>query len=98
MPPITLPPQPPEVIDELHKLDGTSPLTSYYLYVNATSKLQVLRIANVPDWYFERVVFPGQQLCIEVKPEAVLEVYTGTMATAVLEARIACETLEMVWL
>jgi 3-hydroxymyristoyl/3-hydroxydecanoyl-(acyl carrier protein) dehydratase len=96
--PLTTTSQPaPEVLDELNKLDG-SPLISYYVYVNATSTLQVLRIANVPDWYFERVVFPGQQLFIEAKPEAVLEVYSGTMVTAVLEDRIVCESLEIVWL
>lgn len=26
-------------------------------YVNATNKIQIARITNVADWYFERVVF-----------------------------------------
>jgi hypothetical protein len=79
-------------------LDHTDPLTAQHLYVNATSRLQIVRIENLRDWYFERVVFPGQRLFIEAKPDAVLDVYTGAMASAVLEAKIACETLETVWL
>ncbi|MEO1447426.1 MAG: DUF1830 domain-containing protein, partial [Cyanobacteria bacterium J06635_11] len=34
-------------------------------YVNVTSKIQVARVTNIPDWYFERVVFPGQRLMFE---------------------------------
>lgn len=73
-------------------------LVCYYLYVNDTSRVQVARIDNVPEWYFERVVFPGQRLLIEAKPEAVLEIYSGEMATAVLSSRIPCTKLEPVWL
>lgn len=87
-----------ETPEVLQKLDGAGALTAYYLYVNATSRLQVVRIENIPNWQLERVVFPGQRLIIEVKPDAVLDVYTGTMATAMLEERIACETLESAWL
>jgi len=87
-----------QTLEALQKLDGVGTLAAHYLYVNATSRLQVVRIENVPDWHFERVVFPGQRLLIEVKPDAVLDVYTGTMATAMLEERIACETLKSAWL
>ena len=86
------------VMAALQQLDGTSTLTAQYLYVNATSRLQVVRIENIPNWYFERVVFPGQRLFIEIKPDAVLDIYTGAMVSAVLEERITCETLEKVWL
>ncbi|WP_408643898.1 DUF1830 domain-containing protein [cyanobacterium endosymbiont of Epithemia turgida] len=41
-------------------------------YVNATSQIQVVRIANVPNWYFERVVFPGQQLMSKSVAQALL--------------------------
>ena len=46
-------------------------------YVNATSKIQVARITNIEDWYFERVVFPGQRLIFEAPPCALLEIHTG---------------------
>lgn len=59
-------------------------------YVNATSQIQVARITNIPNWYFERVVFPGQRLTFESLPDAILEIHTGMMATAILSDRIPC--------
>ena len=62
-------------------------------YVNSTSKLQVARIENVANWYFERVVFPGQHLVFEALSEAVLEIHTSDMATTILADRIPCTEL-----
>ena len=62
-------------------------------YVNATSKIQISRISNVPNWYFERVVFPGQRLVFEAPAQAVLEIHTGMMASAILSDNIPCDRL-----
>ncbi|MDM9380920.1 DUF1830 domain-containing protein [Chlorogloeopsis sp. ULAP01] len=62
-------------------------------YVNATSKIQVARISNIPNWYFERVVFPGQRLVFEAPGEAQLEIHTGMMASAILSDKIPCDRL-----
>lgn len=62
-------------------------------YVNATSQIQIARITNVPNWYFERVVFPGQRLVFEAMPEAQLEIHTGMMASAILSDTIPCDRL-----
>lgn len=62
-------------------------------YVNATSKIQIGRISNVPNWYFERVVFPGQRLIFETTPKAHLEIHTGMMASAILSDTIPCDRL-----
>lgn len=62
-------------------------------YVNATSKIQIARITNISNWYFERVVFPGQRLVFESFPEAVLEIHTGMMASAILSDKIPCNRL-----
>lgn len=62
-------------------------------YVNATSKIQIGRISNIPNWYFERVVFPGQRLVFEAPLEGHLEIHTGMMATAILSDTIPCERL-----
>jgi len=62
-------------------------------YVNATSKIQVARISNIPNWYFERVVFPGQRLVFETPREAQLEIHTGMMASAILSDNIPCDRL-----
>lgn len=64
-------------------------------YVNATSQIQVARISNIPNWYFERVVFPGQRLLFESVTEAVLEIHTGMMASAILSDKIPCTRLCM---
>lgn len=62
-------------------------------YVNATGKIQIARITNVPNWYFERVVFPGQRLMFEAVAHAQLEIHTGMMASAILSDTIPCTSL-----
>lgn len=64
-------------------------------YVNATSKIQIARITNIPNWYFERVVFPGQRLMFEAVPEALLEIHTGMMASAILSDTVPCHRLAL---
>lgn len=64
-------------------------------YVNATSKMQVARITNIPNWYFERVVFPGQRLLFESLSSAQLEIHCGMMASAILSDTIPCERLRI---
>lgn len=64
-------------------------------YVNATSKIQIARISNIANWYFERVVFPGQRLVFEAFPEALLEIHTGMMASAILSDKIPCQRLRI---
>ena len=62
-------------------------------YVNATNQIQIARITNIPNWYFERVVFPGQRLLFEALSDALLEIHTGMMASAILSDTIACSSL-----
>ena len=62
-------------------------------YVNATSRIQIARISNIANWYFERVVFPGQRLVFETLPEAHLEIHCGMMASAILSDTIPCDRL-----
>ncbi|MEM8502906.1 MAG: DUF1830 domain-containing protein [Cyanobacteria bacterium P01_D01_bin.1] len=62
-------------------------------YVNVTSKIQIARVSNIPNWYFERVVFPGQRLLFEALPAAKLEIHTGMMASAILSDTIDCQRL-----
>lgn len=64
-------------------------------YVNATSKIQVVRITNIPNWYFERVVFPGQRLVFETLPSAQLELHCGMMASSILADTIPCDRLRI---
>ncbi|WP_088894328.1 DUF1830 domain-containing protein [Leptolyngbya ohadii] len=64
-------------------------------YVNATSKIQIGRITNIANWYFERVIFPGQRLVFEALPQAQLEIHSGAMASAILADIIPCERLRI---
>ncbi|MBD2528267.1 DUF1830 domain-containing protein [Nostoc flagelliforme FACHB-838] len=62
-------------------------------YINATSKIQIARISDIPNWYFERVVFPGQRLVFEAPRESQVEIHTGMMASAILSDKIPCDRL-----
>ncbi|NJR66360.1 MAG: DUF1830 domain-containing protein [Leptolyngbyaceae cyanobacterium CRU_2_3] len=76
-------------------LPADSPNPVLCCYVNATSKIQVARITNIPNWYFERVVFPGQRLVFEAFPQAQLEIHCGMMASAILADTIPCDRLRI---
>jgi Domain of unknown function (DUF1830) len=62
-------------------------------YVNSTSQIQVARITNIHNWYFERVVFPGQRLIFEAPSYGYLEIHTGMMASSILSDKIPCQQL-----
>ena len=64
-------------------------------YVNATSQIQITRVTNVPEWYFERVVFPGQRLVFEAPIEGILEIHSGMMASAILSDTVPCRRLAL---
>lgn len=73
--------------------DSNAPIVC--CYVNATNRIQIARITNIPNWYFERVVFPGQRLVFEAIPEAMLEIHCGMMASAILADTIPCDRLQV---
>lgn len=64
-------------------------------YKNETGRLQVICIANLSSWYFERIVFPRQQLVFHALSEALLEVHSSEAATAILAERIPCTQLRL---
>ena len=79
-----------QILDPLPNEDSAAIICCY---VNASSKIQVARITNIPNWYFERVVFPGQRLMFESPQTAQLEIHTGMMASAILSDTIPCTAL-----
>ena len=81
-----------QILDPLPNDENDSILCCY---VNATSQIQVARITNIPNWYFERVVFPGQRLVFEASPNAILEIHSGMMASAILSDTIPCQRLAL---
>ena len=62
-------------------------------YFNQTRQVQIVRIVNIPNWYFERVVFPRQHLLFEACSEAQLEIDTGAMSHGILLDTIGCDRL-----
>ncbi|HBQ99796.1 MULTISPECIES: DUF1830 domain-containing protein [unclassified Roseofilum] len=78
-------------------LDALSQLQSQRLvcsYKNGTESIQIARITNIPNWYFERVVFPQEYLLFEAPPSAHLEIYQGHEPENVkLVTEILCDRL-----
>jgi len=64
-------------------------------HTNSTGKIQIARITNIPGWYFERVVFPGQRFLFEAPLEANLDIHSGEMATAIFSDCIPCDRLRI---
>lgn len=62
-------------------------------YLNDTSQIQIIRINNTPDMYWEKVVFPGQRLIFEATPEARLKIYSSRNSFAILSDVISCQQL-----
>lgn len=65
-------------------------------YQNPTHRVQVVRITNIQGWYFERVVFPKDNLLFEAPLAAQLEIYHGEMNGLVtLWDRLECDRLQV---
>ena len=73
---------------------GNNQILCYY--ANITNQIQVVRIGNIPNWYFEKVMFPGQRMMFEATAEAVLEIHTGAVASAILSDKIPCYVLRVI--
>ncbi|MEP0915309.1 DUF1830 domain-containing protein [Leptolyngbya sp. DQ-M1] len=72
-----------------------NPTLDLCCYVNTTRHIQVARIADVENWYFERVVFPGERLLFEAPYTAHLEIHSGATVSAILTDTIVCESLKV---
>lgn len=64
-------------------------------YANNTSQIQIVRIINIPNWEFERVIFPGQRLLFESVLEAQLQIYTCITGKAIFLNEITCNYLSV---
>lgn len=64
-------------------------------YKNTTCQIQISRISNLGNCYFERVVFPQEQFLFEALPEAELEINTSTKSGATLSDKILCSRLQV---
>jgi hypothetical protein len=62
-------------------------------YTNDTDQYQIIRISNIPCWFFERVVFPGKSVTFSTFPNSLLEVHTGVFSSSILSDIIPCDRL-----
>ena len=81
-----------QILDSLSPEDSSRILCSY---VNATSILQIVRITNITNCYFERVVFPGMRLLFDAPQMAKLEIYTADTPSTILADKIPCGSLQV---
>lgn len=79
----------------LDSLPSEQPNKILCRYINATSQIQIARIANIPNWYFERVIIPGQYLLFEAPVDGQLEIHTATEVCAILSDKIFCKHLRI---
>lgn len=63
--------------------------TVLHSYANTTGNVQVIRSADDPERYFERVVFPGERLFFEAPLNTELEVFASHLGRGILVDRIA---------
>ncbi|MEO0646172.1 MAG: DUF1830 domain-containing protein [Cyanobacteria bacterium J06650_10] len=59
-------------------------------YTNPTSRIQILRISNIENWFFERAVIPQSSILFEAFQDAKLEVHTSEMMSTILSDVIPC--------
>lgn len=64
-------------------------------YTNITSQVQIIKITNIPNYCWEKAVFPGQQLIFEGKTSACLEIYNSDRPTIPSQI-ISCQQLKIV--
>ena len=73
----------------------SDPKLTLCCYVNATAHTEIVRITNIPHWYFERVVFPGQRLLFKAPTIAKLEIHTGMNISSIASETIDCRKLQL---
>ncbi|NET56931.1 MAG: DUF1830 domain-containing protein [Symploca sp. SIO2E6] len=77
----------------LNSYPGNSPASFPCYYANQSSSIQIIRITNIPNFYFERVVFPGQRMIFETVENARLEVHSSNSITTIITDVIPCQQI-----
>lgn len=64
-------------------------------YTDSTAQTQRACITSIPDWMFERVIFPNQRLLFEAQPDALLEIHGSSGLGEILLKQIPCLRLKV---
>ena len=63
-------------------------------YHNATNRFQIVRIENIPCFFLERALLPGERYTFKASPQALLKVFSHEYIGACLSALIPCLQLK----
>jgi Domain of unknown function (DUF1830) len=71
----------------------SEPILCYY--INATKRIQVVRLSHLTEGEWEHILFPAQNFMFEAPPEAMLEVYKSPTLSIAPPEYILCRTLQV---
>ncbi len=64
-------------------------------YMNATKRIQVVRLSHLSEGEWEHVLFPAQQFMFEAPPEAMLVIFKSPALSVTPPEYIPCRTLQV---
>lgn len=64
-------------------------------YKNPTQQMQIVQISKGENLNFKRIVFPGEQILFESRPEWELEISTDTSVGAIFIDKLLCSDLQV---
>lgn len=64
-------------------------------YQNLSSSWQIIKITNLPNYYWEKSVLPGQKIIFITSIKAILKVFSTKNITAILIDNIPCHQLKI---
>lgn len=73
--------------------DKTDKILCYY--INKTSYIQIVRLRNIANGKYERVVFPKERFFFEADLDAKLEIYICEMDNKILFAILPCDRIQV---
>ena len=62
-------------------------------YINRTTRIQILRISDIPGYCFERSVMPQDIVLFEAPSTAHLEIHSSEIISSILSDVIPCSRL-----
>lgn len=79
----------------LQRIQRLQPKPILCAYQNRTKSLQIIKIENIVNFYWEKVVFPYQTILFNTVKQARLKIYSSKNAAAVLTDTISCSRLQV---
>ncbi|MBW4534354.1 MAG: DUF1830 domain-containing protein [Pleurocapsa minor HA4230-MV1] len=64
-------------------------------YQNLSSNWQIIKITNIPNYYWEKAVLPGQKIVFITSIKAILKIFSADNITAILIDNISCQKLKI---